>query len=167
MFVGMVAHAHALEQLLGTLLRFGLAQAFDFARGEADVFQDSHVGEQVEALKNHPHLAAQSREIGGFIDHLHAVYDDSALLMSLKPVQQAQEGGFSRAGCAEDGHHFSWFELNAHTFENIRRTVALADAVYLDQGFLCAVGRHAHFLSKLRCCSRALVTCVMLVVRIR
>ncbi|MNC78071.1 hypothetical protein D3C75_1301970 [compost metagenome] len=54
----MVAHAHALEQLLRTLLRFGLAVAFDFARGETDVLQDCHVGEQVETLKNHPHLAA-------------------------------------------------------------------------------------------------------------
>ena len=101
-----VLEAHPVQQLLRFSVSLLLAHELGLDRGQGDVFPNRHVGEQVEVLEHHAHLAADGIDVGlAVVDH-GPLKGDCAGGGSLQQVHAAQEGGLSGAGWPDDDHLF-------------------------------------------------------------
>lgn len=63
-----------------------------------------HGGEEVEVLKDHPHLPADGVDVRLGVGDVHAVEGDAPLGGGLQQVQAPQKGGLARAGRPDDHH---------------------------------------------------------------
>ena len=111
----------------------GLAENPDRSLG--DVLEGGHVGEEVEALEDHADRGALPGHLG-FLQlvegvALLAVADDGAVdgdppaVDLLQVVDAAQEGGFARAGRAEDHHHLAAAHVQVDALEHLEAAKAL------------------------------------------
>ena len=101
----------------------------------------------MEALEDHPDLAAQSAQFGCFRGRLGAVFgpsaadlaafeQDSPLLIALEPVETAQEGGFAAAVGAQDGENLALGDAQGDALEDLLGAAeeALLEAFDLKDG---------------------------------
>ena len=102
--VGLVGQTHAGQKLVGALGDGLLVLELEQAGGQLKVLLDGQVGEEVEVLEHHAHLAADGVDIHLGIGDDGAVKGDGALGGLLQQVEAAQEGGLSGAGGSDDDH---------------------------------------------------------------
>jgi len=79
---------------------------------QAQVFQHSHVREQVEVLEHHADFAAVGIDVGLGVGQLQAIDGHMALVEMLQAVEAAQERRFARPRRAEHDHHFALGDLS-------------------------------------------------------
>lgn len=91
----MFVHSHAAQQ--GHCLVVGLrARRFVNApRCKRHIIEHTHMAKQVELLEHHAHVDALALQSGGIVAHRHAGYADTAAVMRLEPVDDAQQGRFA------------------------------------------------------------------------
>jgi hypothetical protein len=100
---GLVGDPDPGQQLARPLLRLALGLPADLDRAQRDVLQDGPVGEQVEALEDHPDVRAQARERPALRRKRFAVQRDRPRVDRLQPVDRAAERRLPRSGRAD--HH--------------------------------------------------------------
>ena len=127
-----------------------LGQAQDLFHADHAVFQHAHVFKEVEALKHHAHLGA----IGALVDILSqdaaAMVQDLAGAGGLQQVDAAQQGGFARAGGADDAGDVALVHEKVDVAQHLVVAEALAQVLDFQDGFL-----HAHRPRMSRFCSSA------------
>src|SRR6478609_3912635 len=144
--LGLVADAHAVEQLAGLLLGLGLAHAADLDRAERDVLEDRLVGEEVEALEDHADLGAQGGERLALLREVLAIEGDRSLVDRLQPVDRAAERGLARAGRPDHDHDLAALDGELDVLECMELPEVLLDAVQHDEGLTPAGADGARFL---------------------
>ena len=102
--VRLVLQIDPLQQGEGQRVGLLLPHELGLDRGQGDVLADGHVGEEVEVLEDHAHLAADGVDIHLGVGDDGAVKGDGALGGLLQQVEAAQEGGLSGAGGSDDDH---------------------------------------------------------------
>ncbi|TLD45377.1 MAG: hypothetical protein FAZ92_02331 [Accumulibacter sp.] len=88
--------------------------------------------EQVEALEDHPDLAADGVQVLDVVAEDDAVDDDLARVMRFEAVQGAQEGGLAGPRRPDDGGDLPLVERRRDVPERVEGTEALADRARLD-----------------------------------
>lgn len=83
------------------LFGFFAGDAFDFARGQRDVFQHRQMRKGVELLEHDADLAAQLVQVGVAGVNLGPVDDDATTVDRLQPVDAGQERRFARTRAAD------------------------------------------------------------------
>ena len=131
--VGVVGQAHPLQQRQRLLARLRGRGAPDLARRQGDVVEDGEVGEQVELLEHHPHLAPDGVEVLHAVVQLDPVHHDAPGVVLLEPVQRAEEGGLARARGADDDRHLALEEAGGDVPEDVRLAEVLVHALRDDE----------------------------------
>jgi hypothetical protein len=91
------------------------------------------VREEVEALEDHPDVAAQPGERLALLGELLAVDADLALLDGLEPVDRAAERGLARARRADHHDDLAAVDREVDVLEDVQFTEPLVDAGQLDE----------------------------------
>ncbi len=167
--VGMLAQAHAAQQLQGLFVRLGARRAVDAARRERHVVEHAHVAEQVELLEHHADLAALLLQDALVVGDFHAADGDAAAVVRLQPVDGAQQRGLARAGGADDHGDLARVEHGGDILEHLVRAERLADVLRHDVGRGGGGVRPVHWArpSTSKRCSMAFETWVTSVVSSR
>ena len=117
-----------------------------------DVFQRSHVREQVEALEHHADVAALAGDVALGITHQAAVAAfavahgtavdaDAPALDVFQQVDTADESGLARARGADQHHHFAAAHLQGDALEDLQVAERLVQVLGVDDQFVTFV-RH-------------------------
>ena len=129
-FVGQ--QAHAVEQLVGLGLRIRQVAAEDLHLGDGQVFRDRQMGEQLEVLEHHAHLAAQLGFVGHGVVHGRAIDPDDALLDGFQRVHGFDEGGLAGAGRPADHHHVAFVDDGGAIGQHLGGTVPFGNVLNLN-----------------------------------
>ena len=100
---------HALQRLLRPRQPLAFSDALHH-QAVGDIFQHRHVREQRVILKHGIHVALIRRQVGGFL----AVDANRAGSELFKAGDQAQAGGFARAGRPEHGEEFPVLNVDGY-----------------------------------------------------
>jgi len=129
--VGFVGQADPRQQAARLFQRLGTRGAEHLDRRLDDIFQRSHMGEQVEALEHHAdvpaltgdvalRIAYQAAVAAFAIAHGAAVDTNASALDIFEQVDAADKGGLARAGGADQHHHFAPPHLQRDALENLQ-----------------------------------------------
>ena len=105
---GVFGHLHQAQYFVDAFADFGGGD-FVLFQAEGDVLLHRHVREEGVALEHHIDGAVVGGEGGDVL----AVEDDAALRGRFHAGQHPQQGGFARAGAAEQGEDFVLFDVEA------------------------------------------------------
>ena len=106
-FLGLLGHAHALEQAHGATARLFSRETQHVGGGEHHVFQHGHVREQVELLEDHAQLGAHGSELATFLRQRLAIDKNLTRVDGLQTIDGAAEGRFARTGWANNHDNFA------------------------------------------------------------
>jgi hypothetical protein len=71
------------------------------------------MGEKVELLKDHSHFLTVEIKVGIFIGEVVIFKENTTARRNFEHIEAAQEGGFTRAGCADDANYVALEDINA------------------------------------------------------
>ena len=128
-----VGEPHALEQSQGFRLRVFSSALLHHARGKRDVIQNALVRKQLVALKNHPDLLPELRELPGVCVDLFTVQKNTASLDELKGVDASQKRALSAAAGADDDRDLALLECEAQVVQHcfaLKFLVQMLDTQY-------------------------------------
>ena len=100
--------------------------------------QNCHMWEEVELLKNHPHVGTDLPEGSCFLSGAdpsaksRAIHDDSASVQALQAVQAAKESGLPAPRRPKDHGHIPLLHLERDSLENLHGCVPLHQVQHLD-----------------------------------
>ena len=124
-----VGQADNLQTFAHALVDFVFAPAGNFQR-EGHVAGHSAVGKQVELLKHHADVLTGGAQLGGIHGgEVLAVNQYFAAVGAFQQVDQAQQGGFARAGIAHQPEYFALVDAQAqgmHGHELVAFAVMIA-----------------------------------------
>ena len=109
--IGPVSQAHPGQQPQRLSVGLGLGHPLGAHRRQGDILADGHVGEEIEVLEHHAHLAADGVDVHLGVGNVGTFKGDGALCRRLQQVQAPQEGGFAGAGGADDDHLFTGVDV--------------------------------------------------------
>ena len=108
-----VGQADNLQTFAHAFVDFAFVPAGNLQR-EGHVAGHSAVGEQVELLKHHADVLAGGAQLGGIHGgEVLAVNQHFAAVGAFQQVDQAQQGGFARAGIAHQPEHLALVDAQA------------------------------------------------------
>ena len=107
--LAVAAEGDHVEGFFGAFLAFGFADAFDF-QTVGDVVEYVHVREQRVILEHGVHVTLIRRQPGGFF----AMNTDGACARLFETGDQAQAGGFARAGRAQHGKELAVLDIDGN-----------------------------------------------------
>ena len=96
---------------------------------QRQVVHDGQVGEQVKVLKDHAHLLTNLIDIHALGGDVLAVKDNLTLGGFFQQVHTAQEGGFTRAGGADNDHFLPGLDMFVDVVEHLMVSKALIEMI--------------------------------------
>ena len=114
-----VGKAHTGQQGHGLFLGLGLGFSQKLGGAKGQIFQNGHMGEQVEMLEHHAHLLTVQVDVDLFGGEGGTVKGDLTAGGTLQQVQAAQEGGLAAAGGADDHQHIALMDIYAYAVQGV------------------------------------------------
>ena len=90
------------------------------------------MGEQVELLKNHPHLLTEKIDLLHILHGGDAFDEDIPLGRHLQQIDTAQKGGFTAAGRADDTHAFPRVNLRGNPLEDFQLAKVFVQVLHVN-----------------------------------
>ena len=87
---------------------------------QRNVVQHRQVGEQVELLEHHSHLAPDLLNIADIVRQFGPVHDDAPLLVLFQAIDTANKGGLARPGRADDHDHLTRFHSEINSTQGLK-----------------------------------------------
>ena len=125
--VGLVRQADAGELLHRQLGRRILLHPLHLHRPEADVPQGSEVGEQVEVLKDEPHLGAQFVDVRLGVGHVLPIEEDPPLIRRGQPVDATEQSRLAGPGRADHHLRLSALERERDPLQHLFSSVSFVN----------------------------------------
>ena len=117
--IGLVGHSHLFQEFEGFFPGLLFRDFEKFYWSKYHVLDDSHVGEKVEVLENHPHFSAELVQRISFCHDVLSVYPYFSSGWRVKHVESPEEGAFSCPGRTDDADNLSRADVAVYVSEDI------------------------------------------------
>ena len=125
--------ADCLQHGPGFCLRLLSPETLERYGADGQIFEDSHIGKQVEGLKDHSDLPAGFPKLFPVVAHKGSGKIHLSAVGNLQTVDASEEGAFSRAGGTDHRDHFTAFNRTVHVLQRGKISVFFCEMLYLQK----------------------------------
>jgi len=139
-FIFLKKHANTIQVFLRQCNGFVFIHAFDSDRSFNNVFQHTHMGEEVEFLKDHPgfqpDLMNELLVLFALLSALHfdPIHFNDATGWLLQEIDAAQEGALARSAPSNEADNLAFLYIKAYIFQNVQPTEIFVEVRNFDNG---------------------------------